>query len=292
MGDDGKRRLWMLLLLSIAVGAIVLLAAGLPGLEFPPAQHFFSRSTPPASAGVLGSAEGPESQWLPLVRGILLVAVILFPFSIIYLIVSPQARKRLVRDLSAFATLAAVVYAAVKLRQVLDQLQSSSAGAADPSDLSPLVMPDFSAAPPSWLVYGVSLTLAAVGLALLLGIIGAILHRRQNSADSLEPLAQEAQRTIDALHAGGDLKDTVLRCYAAMSRVVDERRKLTRPVYATAHEFELQLQGAGLPRDQVRRLTRLFDDVRYGARAASEEEQGEAIACLTAIVDACREAAQ
>jgi hypothetical protein len=59
----------------------------------------------------------------------------------------------------------------------------------------------------------------------------------------------------------------------------------------TPREFVRSLTAMGLPELAVQRLTRLFEDVRYGARVTGDQEEGEAIASLTAIVDASRSAA-
>jgi hypothetical protein len=47
------------------------------------------------------------------------------------------------------------------------------------------------------------------------------------------------------------------------------------------------LHEIGLPKNQVDRLIRLFEDVRYGDKKLGVEDDLEAIACLEAIVDAC-----
>ena len=52
-------------------------------------------------------------------------------------------------------------------------------------------------------------------------------------------------------------------------------------------ELLRELKAAGLPDTHVQRLTRLFEGVRYGARVANEREERQAVACLTAIVEAC-----
>ncbi len=56
----------------------------------------------------------------------------------------------------------------------------------------------------------------------------------------------------------------------------------------TAQEFEQFLKDAGLPKEPLRQLTRLFEDVRYGTKVPSEKEERQAVRCLTAIAKACR----
>jgi len=73
--------------------------------------------------------------------------------------------------------------------------------------------------------------------------------------------------------------------------VLAEEKGVTRESAMTPREFVRSLTTMGLPELAVQRLTRLFEDVRYGARVAGDQEEGEAIASLTAIVDASRSAA-
>jgi hypothetical protein len=75
-----------------------------------------------------------------------------------------------------------------------------------------------------------------------------------------------------------------------MTRVVDARRGLFREYAMTPAEFALRLENAGLPREPVSRLTRLFEAVRYGARTSSQSDIDEAVACLTSILKYCGEA--
>ena len=102
-------------------------------------------------------------------------------------------------------------------------------------------------------------------------------------ASPLERLAVEAQQALADLQSGGDLKNTVLRCYREMSRILSEERGITRPRDMTPREFEQRLAAVGLRDEHLRRLTRLFERVRYGARQAGEHEEREAVACLGAI---------
>ena len=51
----------------------------------------------------------------------------------------------------------------------------------------------------------------------------------------------------------------------------------------TPREFEQYLANSGLADAHIRRLTRLFESVRYGAGPPSNAEEREAMACLNAI---------
>jgi hypothetical protein len=121
---------------------------------------------------------------------------------------------------------------------------------------------------------------------LMVGIALYIRRRIQRKTGPLEQLAQEAQEAIDALQAGADLKNTVIRCYHEMSLILLEQRGLKRAETMTPREFERDLEDSGLPGEQVRLLTRLFETVRYGTKVPDEEEENMAIESLSSIVDA------
>lgn len=103
----------------------------------------------------------------------------------------------------------------------------------------------------------------------------------------LVELAREAQSALDALRDGDALYDVVIRCYHDMSRVLSESRGIRRQEGMTAREFESYLAAMGLPQEPISGLTRLFEEVRYGAREPNPAEEARAIASLTAIVEAC-----
>ena len=71
-----------------------------------------------------------------------------------------------------------------------------------------------------------------------------------------------------------------------MNRVLQEQRGLERPKAMTPREFERYLLEMGLQDEHIRRLTRLFESVRYGTNAATPQDEREAVACLSAIVEA------
>ena len=82
------------------------------------------------------------------------------------------------------------------------------------------------------------------------------------------------------------MRATVLRCYREMSSLLRERRGIRRGQTMTAREFEQQLAQAGVHNEHIRRLTQLFERVRYGANIPQQRDTDEAVRCLTAIVQA------
>jgi hypothetical protein len=87
---------------------------------------------------------------------------------------------------------------------------------------------------------------------------------------------------------GGNLKNTIMRCYYEMSQVINEQRGIRRDRSMTPREFEIYLESNGLPGEPVRQLTHLFEDVRYGDLAVGEKEEQQAQSSLTAIIEAVK----
>jgi hypothetical protein len=288
-----RRQIWILISLGIAVAAILALAASLSQVEFSPGEPFaFGAGMPvrPPPGGM--SPELPPALRL-LLRGLLLLTLALIPFSIFYLIISPSARKRFLQNMIVFGVFLAFIYL---LRQQmkpgereddlfanLGRMPAGAVGAGRPPA-------EFSGAAPEWLVILVSFILAALVVAISIGVIWAIVRSRRRPAPELPliELAQQAEEARETIEAGGDLRDTVIRCYMEMNRVVRDARGLQRERAMTPREFEDRLEHAGLPGEPVRDLTRLFEEVRYGAKALGPWEGRRAVACLTAIAEACR----
>lgn len=286
MTGIGKKRLWLLLLAVAAVVALVVLAAGFRDVElsqgqflprYRDAEEIFYTEGVPLAIPFVGE----------LFAGLFFFAVLLFPFSIIYLVISPSARRYVLRGLGLLMPLIALFILLRVQPAFFEQLQQQSSQ--QPPVFDPKIRDvEFAANPPQWLIWMFTVTVAIL---LAWGIITAVIYvwrRTRLPERTLEQLAQEAQDALDALQAGADLKDTVMRCYFEMNQVVREQKGLVREETMTTREFEAYLVEAGLPDQQVQQLTRLFEDVRYGTRSAAGHDEQQAIGCLTAIVESCR----
>jgi hypothetical protein len=122
-------------------------------------------------------------------------------------------------------------------------------------------------------------------LVALMGFLGYRIWNRVRNRWKTVPadLADEARRARDMIEAGADLRNTVLRCYYEMCRIADEKRNIRRQESMTTREFENVLLEEGLPVESVDRITRLFERVRYGAEHLAQEEEQEALRCLSEI---------
>jgi hypothetical protein len=284
-----KKTLWTFLLISLAVGALILLVAGLPWLELQPGHRFLmaseggSETPPPAGRAI-------TTDLTPALMALFWAILVAFGVAILYLLVSREARKRfLLRMLPLLLLLAALLVGRQRpqsVPQIRPQQTAVVEAAETPAPLAPVV--EFDATPPRWLLWGTSIGIA---LAVTLGVSGLawlLWPRNGHPPVPLQELAQQAQSAMQGLESGADLRDTILRCYFEMASTVSQARGVDRWVAMTPREFEARLLGVGLPRSAVQRLTRLFEQVRYGAQTAGAAEEQEALACLASIVEVCQ----
>ncbi len=127
-----------------------------------------------------------------------------------------------------------------------------------------------------WLVW--------LGLAAALAGLGLWLAFRQPGRRGPDLLTLEAERALEALKAGLDLKNVIVRCYWQMAQVLQEEQGLEKQAAMTVREFERLLQARGVPPAPVHQLTQLFEAVRYGRRLSNADDERQAVDSLTAIV--------
>ncbi|HNT24537.1 MAG TPA: DUF4129 domain-containing protein [Anaerolineales bacterium] len=131
---------------------------------------------------------------------------------------------------------------------------------------------------------GLMIALAVIVTLWLAGVAWMLSRRRKPEA--VPEFIIPARAALDEIRAGGDLKNAILRCYYQMQNIASEKNSLQRQAGMTPREFARQLEDAGLPGHEVQRLTRLFEDVRYGNKSFSPTEESEAEQCLASVVEA------
>ena len=257
-------------------------------MELIPGRPFSLGSGMPSDRGAIGAPANVETL-LVLFSVSFALAWFLLPVAIVLLIISPKFRKQVLRGIVSL-----VVFMALAYMLALGLAQRSRDGGEGPmpgglsltGPSSSLPASEFDAEPPRWLVLAASLGVALL-LATLLVRAGRFVWRRlYHPPDPAERLARQAKSALDSLRIGVDLENVVVRCYVEMARILNEQRGIERQRHMTAREFESRLVEAGFPGEPVRQLTRLFEQVRYGAKALGAHEERQAVACLTAIVEA------
>lgn len=289
------KRAGLVILVGIALVTVLLLAGSLHNLTFLPGHALpFRQMQPDLTNEDIGN---PNMQrFVGLMRIFFILGWILLPFYVIYLIISPEARKRLLRDLAAMTPILLILYFLLRERPEGEMMREFEERALneplEEAVTAPVPVAEFNANPSEWLVTVTTIVLAVAATALIVGVIVMILRARRPKEEAITRVGFEAQAAIDALEAGGDLRDVIMRCYFEMTRAIGESRNLRRGVDMTAHEFETFLAAHGLPRDPVHNLTELFEKVRYGAFQPGRQDERTAINSLSAIVAACQRAAR
>ena len=280
----------ILLLAVLALGALTVLAISLNEIPFRPGQRFVRPETtlPPLPPEEMVELTVDIPLWQQMIVWLLLSLL----FVLIALLLSPEARKRMLLLLIRVGfTMWAIYFLFKNYGDELFgfNLQRPDAPQLDGETVVP--MPTF-AAPQVSPVFSYLISFA---FALVLLVVVWLLYRgwqrysALNQTRPLEEIARIARSSLNDLTSGRNSSDVIINCYLRMSDVVSTKRQLHREIAMTPHEFALRLERAGLPGDAVTRLTRLFEVVRYGDRKSGPKDVNEAVSCLKTILHYCGE---
>jgi hypothetical protein len=286
----------LILLLSIlALGALTILSVSLRNVSFREAQPIgrgeptaFARSEPQSVLGPVGDVS-LGSQILVWVS-ISILAIL------VTLLLSPEARKRVLRILIRMAfTYWALYFLFNRYPELLSMLTmglTGNAPARDAQETAEAIPPPVFTPPQKTPMLSYAVTLLII---LILLYLAWMLYRAWSAnaptgpTKSLDEIARVARSSLRDLSSGRESTDVIMNCYFRMSDVVADKKNIERRISMTPAEFASRLEQAGLPSDAVRRLTNLFETVRYGGRKAGPREVNEAVACLTSILQYCGE---
>lgn len=280
---ETTRKTTLLIFLGIAAAAILLLSSGISQLELRegsrvmPALPTSQAAVPPP--GERAYAE-PEEAFSYVATAIIYALVI---FSLVYALMSPQARKLIFRRLLWVVAVAGIALLlayrlADRLGLEIPQLTPPGSRSETPEFV------EFVGGAPGWLSFIVSLALVLLAS----GVAWYFWKQGRTSEDTIELVNREARQALSELQSGADFKNTIIRCYYEMSQAVKLQRGVSREEAMTPREFEKTLQEVGLPGGPVKELTRLFERARYGQAEPSPQEQQQAIHCLKTIREAGR----
>lgn len=276
----------------LSLGALTVLAFSLDAVSFNDGQRY---SQPSASNRSGISLTDMVDTWLKVPLGYHLavwgsIALLVF---LVGLLLSPELRKRLLQFLIRVTLTALGLYYLLKnYGGNLLFLQNFGGGA--PAEVEFVDAPPMPVFEPPQVSPTVSY-LISFGFALLLVVSLWVIYRAWkkftalHAITPLEEIAHIARSSLQDLSTGRDSSDVIVRCYLQMSDVVADKHQLERDAAMTPQEFALRLERAGLPGEAVRRLTRLFEMVRYGDRKSSPRDVNEAVSCLKTILHYCGE---
>ncbi|MBK9601687.1 MAG: DUF4129 domain-containing protein [Anaerolineales bacterium] len=289
-------RRWGMALAFFALISLVLLAGALQNADFLPAQPIGSSESERISIDLSGLKEAlVDSGEIPLWKQLVFFGTIFLFLSLLALFLSPELRKKLFLMLLRLLASVIMVYYLLKVKPdiLAGLLQFGQMGqsSGQVEDIPPPVFepPQVSSAT-SFL-----LTMAFVALmAFLFWLISRWWARQKELISKRKPLAEIAaiaRASLNDLASGSNSNDTIIQCYVRMSNVVGMKRGLHRQYAMTPAEFASYLEGAGIPREPISRLTGLFESVRYGGHVSGPREIDEASDCLKSILRYCGEAA-
>ena len=277
----------------LALGALTVLAIGLNDVPFRAARSF-SREVASGPTSLLPDAVDSEIDspaWLT----VSVLALVLFMVVLIGALLSPELRKRLLRIMIRVGLMYWALYIVfTRYRELIPEMglnllgAEGAPGSSSSGEPAPQFMPPQSVSLTSYLI--------SFGIAILLVIVARRVYvfwketKTSDAEPSFKKIAGIARSSLRDISSGRDSTDVIINCYFRMSEVVADKRNLNRSVAMTPNEFAGRLEQAGFPGDAVRRLTRLFEKVRYGGYRTDSNAVNEAVACLTTILHYCGEA--
>ncbi|HDL85190.1 MAG TPA: DUF4129 domain-containing protein [Candidatus Acetothermia bacterium] len=127
--------------------------------------------------------------------------------------------------------------------------------------------------PTNWQVIliaiGSALLLSAMGLFFFIRIYPALRSRNSDKEDLLGDLGRSAGLAAHRIIDGDDPRAAILRCYQEMTEIMSQAERMSNYAYFTPREFSAHLRMRGMDNDDVDRLTKIFEVVRYGARSGA-----------------------
>jgi len=284
MSQNTKRI--VLLILTGTLVSLVVLAASLPNLQLHSGNPFPGSAASDDDVQPVTPVPPARVYSVPLLRGVFALVFLIVMFYIPARLIAHANLKRILRLFLALVALLILVYLLPDITP--DQTAYSQ------NETSELTMvPSFEypvtplGQPPRTLIRFVTIGIV-IGMGLLVFII---MKRRLGSAKIEADLLQPAEDALDALQAGMDLRNVVIRCYLQMTYAIQEEQGIERNDTMTAREFEDRLEMKGFPTVPVRQLTSLFEKVRYSQHQTSDEDERIAIDSLNEIIQFCRNGA-
>ncbi|MFC6826515.1 DUF4129 domain-containing protein [Halopelagius fulvigenes] len=136
-------------------------------------------------------------------------------------------------------------------------------------------------------VFGLVLALALVGAVALLFLStgddeasdAALAEEEDEPEVDVGDIGRAAGAAADRIERDADVENEVYRAWGEMTDLLD----ISNPKASTPGEFADAAAAAGMARDDVDELTHLFEDVRYGGEAPTEEREARAVEALRRI---------
>jgi hypothetical protein len=271
--------------LIFTIVIVIFLASGISGVEFQPGTLMTTRQ----DESTFGPPKLPIFS-TPIWYYLLMFAIwVVLPISIVLFIKYPQVRKRTFQGLTYVALYGFVLFLlSRKTQEGSPELEELEKEIVDTTIIETQREASEFISSVAQADQNLNIILD-VAILIVIAILIWYVYRRfiYKPPSTTDQLKAEVEGAIDDIEAGADLRNVIIRCYADMSKILNERRGIQRQQAMTPREFELELQEIGLPHASIQRLTRLFEEVRYGNAELGRTAEQEAIHCLSAIAEAC-----
>jgi hypothetical protein len=271
--------------LIFTIVIVIFLASGISGVEFQPGTLMTTRQ----DESTFGPPKLPIFS-TPIWYYLLMFAIwVVLPVSIVLFIKYPQVRKRTFQGLTYVALYGFVLFLlSRKTQEGSPELEELEKEIVDTTIIETQREASEFISSVAQADQNLNIILD-VAILIVIAILIWYVYRRfiYKPPSTNDQLKAEVEGAIDDIEAGADLRNVIIRCYADMSKILNERRGIQRQQAMTPREFELELQEIGLPHASIQRLTRLFEEVRYGNAELGRTAEQEAIHCLSAIAEAC-----
>ncbi|GMR10753.1 MAG: hypothetical protein BMS9Abin28_1576 [Anaerolineae bacterium] len=280
--DHARRERGLLLgLIAVSLLAVTVLASGLSSVEVQTSRQLTLEAVRQIADLADLPLSGPVLSALSFLAGFFrLLILVLLPFSIYYLVTSPNLRKRV---LVQVLYLLGFAYMLLALSKTLGQVPNTvtaeqpSVGPATPAN--PGIISSIVEAP-GWLF-----VIASAAITILLAALAIQVYRRFLRAEEpAHSAAAEARWALGALDRGVNLENVIFQAYHRLCATSSDRLGLPRQRDMTPMEYERVLAKSGVPVPPLARLTRLFEKARYGSAVLSTEDEKEAVAALRQIL--------
>lgn len=264
---------------------VIFLASGISGVEFQPGTLMITDQ----DEGTFGPPRLPRLP-IPILYYLLMFTIwVVLPVSIVMFIKYPEVRKKTFQGLTYVALYGFVLFLiSRKTQEGSPELEELEKEVVDTTiietqrEAAEFISSMAEADQNLNIILDVAI-LIVIGI-LIWYVYRHFIYKPPSTADQLKA---EVEGAINEIEAGADLRNVIIRCYADMSQILNEQRGIQRQQAMTPREFETELQEMGLPHADIQRLTRLFEEVRYGNADLGQAAEQEAIHCLTAIAEAC-----
>ncbi len=281
MKNDTRRQALFIILISIVF--IMVLGISLPELTFQPALPF------PGASPDSGEMESPQSAkdssinsspWVLQIG--LAVGIVLIVLALLIALYKKVKTKHILILAGSLVVLFVFFSILPNLPGTPSSTVQSQTDSPEPAQFDYLTAPI--GEPPEDMLFWVKIIVLLTSIFLVGWLVMSLFKRSPKE----NPLAVEAESAIQALSGGEDLGKVIIKCYLNMERIISQERGIDRDYSMTPREFEINLISKGIPREPIQQLTSLFEKARYGIQILTEQDELDALNCLSAIQKACQ----